>query len=113
MVALTIEFIGKAHLLNYQIKSAKYDPVGNRFEFKLTNYFSNMPDLEVRIMYFELLKEAMVMVHTTDMMYRVTTSAQDHLEKMLEKIATEIRENLKEESEHAEKSDRVFISDPL
>jgi len=113
MVALSIEFIERRDLMNYQIESIVCNRKNYRMEVKLTNYFSNMPDLRASVRYFELLNDSIVMVHPTDIMYRITTDAQDYFEKLIEMMADDIRSNMEGGSEYDSRDKNLLVSGPL
>jgi len=113
MVTLSIKFIKKEHLIDYRIESVEYYPKDYRVNVKLVNYFKGMPDLWASVRYFELLKQSMAMIHTTSVMYRITTNAQDYLEILVVRVADHIRANIEGDSKNAEENKRTLTSGSL
>ena len=109
-------FIRKAHLKNYQIRYVEQRLCEDDVVFILSYYFDTLPDIIVKVRYFELTKTSTEGAKAVDDDYYLTSTVYDALKQVVGDIADEIRENSKEERENARKTGankKFFVSGPL
>lgn len=85
------KFLRKDELLFYQIKDVKYSLTRDNFEFRLSSYLSNYPEISALVHYHHALKMSFISVRISNSNYHLALSGREYIEEVLEVVADDLK----------------------
>lgn len=99
--AIYIEFLEKASLDHYRIKSVKYDQRKDNFKISLVSNLKNFPEINVSVSYYSRISNGaaipMSLADTDDDNYVLNYTCRNRAEEMSEQIVGGLRSILRED----------------